>query len=112
MDALGMNTQMAAASLTAQQAQTLQAPKATGDNQAAAEQFEELLATMLVKEMRKSLPEGFFGKGPGSDSFNGWMDKSIGSNLAASWDLDIAGMVKTNLDSKMQRAGQSLGGGE
>jgi len=77
------------------------------DNAAAAKQFEALIATMLVKEMRRSLPEGFFGSGPGADSFAGWMDKSIGDSLADTWQLGIAGMVKTNLDSKQARADSS-----
>ena len=37
-----------------------------------AKKFEELIATMLIKELRKGLSEGFFGDGPGSDTFNGW----------------------------------------
>ncbi len=112
MDALGMSSQMTGANISAMGAQELQVPKAGSDNETAAQQFEQLLATMLVKEMRKSLPEGFFGSGPGSDSFNGWMDKSIGNNLAASWDLDIAGMVKTSLDNKQARPEQPADGAE
>jgi Rod binding domain-containing protein len=69
-------------------------------HEATAKRFEELIATMLVKEMRESLPSGFFGDGPGSDTFNGWLDKNLGESLASRWDMDIAGMVKTDLDLK------------
>ena len=84
-------------------------PDSGTDPAVAAKQFEALLATMLVKEMRQTLSEGFFGDGPGSDSFNGWLDKSIGDSLADSWDLDLAGLVKTNLDAKQARLDEGAG---
>ncbi|MCB9916267.1 MAG: hypothetical protein H6828_14150 [Planctomycetes bacterium] len=77
-----------------------------------AKKFEELIATLLVKEMRKGLPEGFFGKGVGSDTFDGWLDTTLGSNLASSWDLDLAGMVKTDLDRKQAQLDGALGAQE
>lgn len=82
-------------------------PEAGGDHSKVGEEFETLMATMLVKEMRKSLPNGFFGSGPGSDTFGGWLDKTIGDSLAGNWDLNIAGMVKTGLDSKLARLNSS-----
>ncbi len=73
---------------------------ATG-NKDAGEQMEELFATMLVKELRKSLPnEGFFGSGKGADVFNGWMDEFLGKQLADEGALDLAGRVKVALDEK------------
>lgn len=65
-----------------------------------AKKFEEVIATMLVKEMRQALPNGFFGGGIGSDTFEGWLDKNLGQSLAANWDLDLAGMIKAGLDTK------------
>lgn len=71
------------------------------DPTAAAEMFEVHLATMLAKEARSSLGEGgFFGEGPGSDIFNGWLDKHVGEALAEGWDLDLAGMVRTSIIEK------------
>ena len=65
------------------------------------QQMEELFATMLVKELRKSLPnEGFFGKGKGADVFNGWMDDFLGRQLAQEGALDLAGRVKVALKEK------------
>ena len=69
----------------------------------AAEMFEALLATMLVKEARRSLGEGgFFGEGVGADIFNGWLDQHVGQALADGWDLDLAGMVRTGLINKQK----------
>ena len=69
----------------------------------AAEMFEALLATMLVKEARRSLGEGgFFGEGPGADVFNGWLDQHVGQALADGWNLDLAGMVRTGLIEKQE----------
>ena len=79
---------------------------AMGDNAnpaEAAEMFESLLATMLVKEARRSLGEGgFFGKGPGADVFGGWLDEHVGQALADGWDLDLAGMVRAGLIEKQE----------
>ena len=75
----------------------------SADPTAAAEMFEVHLATMLAKEARSSLGEGgFFGKGPGSDIFNGWLDKHVGEALADGWDLDLAGMVRTSIIEKQE----------
>ncbi len=64
-------------------------------------ELEALFATMLVKELRKALPnEGFFGKGKGADVFNGWMDRFLGDQLAADGALDIAGRVKVALSNQ------------
>ena len=74
---------------------------ALGDAEEAAAKFEALLATTLVKEMRKALPEGsFFGKSSGSDVFNGWMDEHLGRALSESGALDLAGMIKTGIRTK------------
>lgn len=68
-----------------------------GDPEQAGEKLEALFATMLVKEMRRSLPNGFFGDASGADTFNGWFDEHLGAALSRSGALDLAGMVKTSL---------------
>jgi len=65
----------------------------------AAHQMEALFATMLVKELRRALPNGFFGDGTGADTFNGWLDEHIGGTLAESGALDLAGMIRTSLEN-------------
>jgi len=77
----------------------------------AAEKMEALFASILVKELRRALPEGgFFGDGPGADTYNGWLDEHLGAALAKSGSLDMAGLVKTALDAKALGAGQDEGG--
>ena len=71
----------------------------------AAKKMEALFATILVKELRRAMPEGgFFGDGPGADTYNGWFDEHLGAELANSGSLDLAGMVKTALEAKAQSA--------
>lgn len=61
----------------------------------AAKSFEELFARQLVRELRRGLPEGFFGKGVGADAFESWLDEHLGAQLARDGALGIAGMLKT-----------------
>jgi len=50
--------------------------------EAAAREMEGLFMTVLVKELRKTIPgDGLFGKGPGSDVFEGWFDTALGEAL-------------------------------
>jgi len=87
----------------AQGAQSL-AARSKGDAKSAAEvpaQFSKLLATMLVKEMRQALPEGFFGEGTGSDIFDGWLDEHLGAALANRDGLRIEGMLAHSMQSKL-----------
>ena len=81
---------------TAERAQDL----ASSEEDAGA-QMEALFATMLVKELRRALPnEGFFGPGKGADIFNGWMDEFLGDQLARDGALDLAGRVKVALEQQ------------
>jgi len=77
----------------------------------AAQGFESLLATMLVKEMRRALPEGFFGAGSGADVFDGWLDEHLGQALAASGALDLAGSIRISLGEKAAALAQSQAAG-
>ena len=71
------------------------------DPREAGEKVESLFATMLVKELRKALPEeGFFGSGPGADVFNGWLDEFMGEQLARDGSLDLAGRVTAALEER------------
>ena len=55
----------------------------------AAADFERLFATLLVKEMRRGLGEGFFGSGPGADVYEGWLDEHLGQTLAEGRGLGL-----------------------
>lgn len=78
-----------------------------GDEAEAAKQLEALFATLLVKEMRRALPGGFFGQGAGADIFEGWLDEHIGSILAQDGALGIAGMIKASMSDAAGEADQS-----
>ena len=55
----------------------------------AALEFEKLFATLLVKELRRGLPEGFFGKGAGADVYEGWLDEHLGTALSEGRGLGL-----------------------
>ena len=87
---------------------------AAGEEDAAqaAQGFESLLATMLVKEMRRALPEGFFGSGSGADVFDGWLDEHLGQALAESGALDLAGAIRISLGEKAAESARTRAAGE
>lgn len=62
-----------------------------------AREIESLFATLLASEMRKGLGEGFFGSGPGADTFNGWFDEELGSSIASRGSLGLAESVHESL---------------
>ncbi len=70
------------------------------DRAQAAKRFEQLLATELVKDMRKSLDEGFFGSGAGSDVYEGWLDEHLASAITSGRGLGMRDAIAANLDAK------------
>ena len=66
----------------------------------AAKAFEALFATVMVKELRRGLSDGFFGSEAGADVFEGWLDEHLGEALAATGTLDVAGFIRVNLENK------------
>jgi Rod binding domain-containing protein len=77
------------------------------DADEAAQQLEGLFATMLVREMRRAVPEGFFGEGSHAEVYEGWLDEHVGSALARDGALHLAGMIRTNLGMKRASAGEN-----
>jgi Rod binding domain-containing protein len=73
---------------------------ARGDATETARQFETLFATLLVRELRRAMPKGMFGDGPGADVYEGWFDEQLGSSLAGREALGIAGMVRVALEKR------------
>ena len=63
----------------------------------AAKEFEKLMSTMLVKEMRSSLKDGFFPSGPGNDTYNAWFDEKIAESLSRTNALGLAGQLKASM---------------
>ncbi len=70
-----------------------------GEVDEAAQRFEELLSTMLVREMRRGVEQGFFGEGAGADVFEGWLDEHLGRSLARDHVFDLAQAVRVSLGS-------------
>jgi len=81
-------------------AQTLSA----GEPKEAAQRFEALLATMLVKEMRQTLNEGFFGTGAAGDVYGGWLDQHVGESLAQRDALHLEGVLRESIERKAKLA--------
>jgi Rod binding domain-containing protein len=67
-------------------------------------EFSRLLATMLVKEMRQALPEGFFGATPGSDVFEGWLDEHVGGAIAERDGLRLEELIAQSMRLKVEAA--------
>ena len=95
----------------------LSVPSGAGDGAKSAEQmkelgtqFESVFVSMLLKEMRQSLDEGFFG-GEASDSFGGMFDMFIGQHLAKSSPIGIGDMMVQQY-SKHQAANAQAAGGQ
>jgi Rod binding domain-containing protein len=70
----------------------------------AAVKFQALLGAMLVKEMRSSLSDGFFGTGAGGDVYGGWLDEHVGETLARRDALHLEGVLREGLDRKARQA--------
>ena len=62
--------------------------------------FESVLATLLVKEMRRSLPEGFFGGGADGDIYSGWLDDQVGQTLADRDALHLRDLITRSVLQK------------
>ena len=62
--------------------------------EAAQQRFEEYFSSLMVKELRRGLGEGFFGSGAGSDTYDAWMDDFLGQSLAKSGAIDLSGMLE------------------
>ena len=79
------------------------------DRSEAAAKFESLLATMLVKEIRKGMGQGLFGEGAGSDIYSGWFDMHVGETLAKDGGLDLEGIIRVGIDSKIAQVEKDQG---
>lgn len=60
---------------------------------------------MLVKEMRSSLEEGFFGKGPGADTFSSMLDEKLGNELAEQELFGLKEMLEDVARERIDRGG-------
>lgn len=102
----GIGSVQASQALDLLSAQKLRAFDAAqqGDPKKTASKFEALFATQLVKEMRKTLDDGFFGSGAGSDVYEGWLDEHLGTALARGRGLGLADSLARSLGEKAAEA--------
>lgn len=64
----------------------------------ATQELEKLFASLLVKEMRKSVREnGLFGSGPDAELYQDFMDETMVSAIAEGGHFGIAKMAETQL---------------
>ncbi len=64
--------------------------------------FEGLFASLLLSEMKKTLPSGsFFGGGPGADVYDGMLERTFGDRLAEGNGLGIGEFIERNLREKL-----------
>ena len=74
------------------------------DPEKVAKDFESVFASMILKEMRKSLePGSMFGE-DSSDVYGGLFDQHIGQHISESGGFGLAKMIRESLDKSMASA--------
>jgi murein DD-endopeptidase MepM/ murein hydrolase activator NlpD len=63
------------------------------DADKAGDEFESFMAQILVKEMRRSMPEGGLFDGPAAEMFAGMFDQEIARKIAENGDLGIGKII-------------------
>jgi len=75
----------------------------------AAESFEAYFIYMLLKEMRKSVPEGgLMGGGPGKDVYQYLFDEAISKEMSKSGGIGLSKMLIENYQKSQQSGVNSL----
>ena len=95
---MALNTSPSNGAALTGRAERLQRAERLEQDGVVAKEMEALFAQILVKEMRRGLGEGFFGKGAGADTFESWMDEHLADSLTQEGVLDLAGRVKASLE--------------
>ncbi|MEM8734204.1 MAG: rod-binding protein [Planctomycetota bacterium] len=75
--------------------------------EAVGKEMEGVFLSMLLKEMRNSLEDGFFGK-EGSDTYGGMFDLFIGQHLAESKPLGLSDTLLNQYTKNQGNAGRPL----
>ena len=65
---------------------------------------------MLVKEMRQTIEGGFFGDGPGADTYGQWFDTEMGNAIAKDNGLGLASVLRVQfgVDQAAKAARESM----
>ena len=69
-----------------------------------AAEFESLMVSQVLKEMRQTLEPGALFGGDTSDSYGGLFDLYLGKHLAEAGGFGISGMVKRYLETAQNNA--------
>ena len=65
----------------------------------AAKQMESLFMTLVVKELRKTIPgNGMFGSGPGSEIYEGFFDTALGEALSSGTGTGLRQSLAQNIE--------------
>lgn len=96
-----MDTTAIASGIDARTLRAIDAAKGAATPADAADRFEALLGQMLVKELRRSAPEGFFGDSSSGDIYSGWLDEHLGRVLADSGTLRMRETLQRGVEEKM-----------
>jgi Rod binding domain-containing protein len=75
---------------------------AVADPEETSKKFESVFSTLLVKEMRRSLSNGFFGEGADGDIYSGWLDEHVGQALADRDALHMRDMIQRSVLKKAE----------
>lgn len=67
------------------------------DKVAAAEGFEKMFAKTLVSELRKTISNGLFAEGAGSDVYTSWFDDHLSNVIAEQKALGIGELMFSDL---------------
>ena len=108
---LALGSREALAASQSSRLERAQAAAGRGDPDKVARMFEEVLASMMVREMRRGVEGGFFGSGSGADVYEGWLDQHVGKALADTGTLDLAQAIRLSIKDKQAEV-QSTAGNE
>ena len=72
--------------------------------------FEGMFVAMMLKEMRNTLSEGFFGS-ESSDVFGGMFDQYMGEHIAGATQFGIREMVIAQQSAKLEQSEHTSYGG-
>ena len=77
------------------------------DLREAAQQFESYMATLLIQEMRKTVPDGLFSS-PAMETFSGILDQEISTRISGSGQLGLAEQLLGGLTGERTASADSL----
>jgi murein DD-endopeptidase MepM/ murein hydrolase activator NlpD len=95
--------------LTASRGQDLE-PRSSDNAMEAAQKFEAYLAQVMLREMRKTLPEGGIFSGPPMDSFVDMFDQAVADRIAEGGRLGLADQLARSFGDGVADLGGALSG--